>query len=74
MMTKPVEETLHREKVHPFDFAVDALVAKLVKASEIANTPAAKTAVKKEWDRLWKARTWLAESVREYDDVKKKGS
>ena len=70
MMTKPVEETSHREKVHPCDIAVDALVAKLVKASEVATTPAAKAAMKKEWDRLWKARTWLAESVRGYDDVK----
>ncbi len=44
--------------------------AKLIKAGDVAKTLAAKKAVQKEWDKLWKARTWIAEPVREYNDVR----
>ncbi len=70
MIVQPPCEQKHREKVNALDVAVDALVAKLIKAGDVAKNPAAKKAVQKEWDKLWAARTWIVESVREYNDVR----
>ncbi len=42
MIVQPACEHEHREKVSALDVAVDAMVAKLVKAGEVAKNPAAK--------------------------------
>ena len=61
----------HREIVpSPFDFAGSScLVAKNIPIKEAQKNPAAKAALDKEWASLWAQRTWLQESVAEYDDV-----
>ena len=49
---------------------MDALVAKLIKSSDVPKIPVAAKAVQKEWDRLWKAKAWIKESVCEYESAR----
>ena len=46
-----------------------ALVARVVSQAEIDRTPEAKTAMDKEWQKLFDKSCWLHEKVREYRDV-----
>ena len=45
-------------------------MARLVGKAEIKNTPAAKEATKKEWDRLRSKYVWDEDHPREWDDVR----
>jgi hypothetical protein len=49
---------------------MDALVAKLIKSADAPKIPAVAKAVQKEWDRLWKAKAWVKESVCEYESAR----
>ena len=62
-------DNVHRENDHSQSADMLALVARLVKNEEVKRTPRAAKSVQKEWDHHWNIRTWLKETVREYDDV-----
>ena len=47
-----------------------SMVARPVKLSEIATNPKAKIAVEEEWKKLRAIRTWMEETVCEYDDAR----
>eukprot|EP00969_Alexandrium_andersonii_P374167 15485572-Alexandrium_andersonii.AAC.1 len=47
-----------RQKLVPRSFPFNACVARLVGKAEIARTPAAQVAAKKEWDRLRDKHVW----------------
>ena len=47
-----------------------SMVARPVKPSEIATTPKAKASVDEEWKKLRAIRTWLENTVCEYDDAR----
>ena len=47
-----------------------SMVARPVKPSEIATNPKAKIAVDEEWKKLRAIRTWMEDTVCEYDDAR----
>ena len=47
-----------------------SMVARPVKPSEIATNPKAKASVDEEWKKLRSIRTWLEDTVCEYDDAR----
>eukprot|EP00969_Alexandrium_andersonii_P182502 8063728-Alexandrium_andersonii.AAC.1 len=48
----------HRQKLAPRSFPFNACVARPVGKAEMARTPAAQVAAKKEWDRLRDKYVW----------------
>ena len=59
----------HRDKLGISPYPDNLCVGRLVGKAEIEKTPAAKEAVKKEWDRLRSKYVWDEEHPREWDDV-----
>ncbi len=60
---------IHRVKIIPRQFLVNALVARPVRKDELAVTPKAQEAMDAEWNRLLAAKVWDTTNVREWDDV-----
>ena len=62
-------EARHRDRISPRIFPFNACVAQPVSRKEVARIPAAKAAMKVEWDRLFEKKVWDIDSVKEWDDV-----
>ncbi len=63
--------TVHREKL-PTELPMSgwAAVARSVNRKEVATTPEAQAAMKKEWDALRALRTWEENKVREWQEIR----
>ena len=60
----------HRDKLGTPPYPDNLCVARPVGNAEIERTPAAKEAMKKEWDRLRSKYVWDEDLPREWDDVR----
>ena len=60
----------HREKIGQSLYLDNLCVARLVGETEIEQTPAAKEAMRKEWNRLRSKYVWDEAHPREWDDVR----
>ena len=76
--TIPVQEEPqeHREKDASFSEYMlrKSLVAKNIPIREAVLIPEAKAALDKEWSSLWSMKTWLVETVAEFDEIRNKAS
>ena len=60
----------HRDKLGTSPYPDNLCVARPVGKADIEKTPAAKEAMKKEWDRLRSRYVWDEDHPREWDDVR----
>ena len=66
MPATPCSDPEHCEKsddiFHPYSFSV---LTRTIKMDEASKIPAAQAALQAEWDKLWKQKCWIVDSVRE---------
>ena len=67
VMAAVVQE--HREHEPDRPIWLEACVARPVRKAEISRTPAARAALEKEWQKLYKANTWDESTVMEWSEV-----
>jgi hypothetical protein len=71
MPTDPLVAPCAHRDGEPDTMGLHAMVARSIPIREAMQIPEAKKALDAEWQKLWDMRCWIAESVREVDDVRR---